>query len=53
MQVDLNNTRQAAEEERKAREAAAAAVAKLEGAINTVRQEMIQAQEASNKVGAA
>ncbi|PRW44327.1 flagellar attachment zone 1-like [Chlorella sorokiniana] len=47
-QLDLGKARQAAEAERAARQDAAAAVAKLEGVIQGVRAEMIQAQEASN-----
>ena len=50
-QVDLTKAKSAVEQERRAREDASAAVAKLEGAVHTVRKEMIEAQEASNKVG--
>ncbi len=50
MQLDLGSTKKAVEAERAARQDATAAVAKLEGVISTVRQEMVEAQEASNQV---
>ena len=49
-QVDLGSARSSVEAERAARQDATAAVAKLESVIATVRQEMIEAQEASNQV---
>ena len=52
LQVDLSKARSAADAERAAREDAAAAVVKLQGAVASVRQEMIQAQKASNQVRA-
>jgi hypothetical protein len=50
-QNDLGSARSAAEAERSARQDATAAVAKLEGVIASVRQEMAEAQEAADQVG--